>query len=113
MNELDQIYQSYKKGIKPVPEKKPPTRKSISHGVPEPFFDNDNGSDFSKVNACEKCGSMNVSIDMSTNKIHCNECNEKTDKAKKVNFQRQMEIAQEEEFKKMQDAIDRGETFTM
>lgn len=114
MNDLDRIYQEYKQGIKPVPEKRPPSRKGIGpQGVPDPVFDSNFESDFSKVNSCPKCGSMNLSVDMSTNKATCRDCNEKPDAPKKIDFQRQMEQAQEEEFDEMKKATDLGHTFNM
>lgn len=104
MNDLNDIYREYKarggqKGL------------HTTHGVPSPYFDQEFEPDHSKINSCPDCGSMNISMDMSTNKLECNECHGKGTEPKKVDFEKKMEKQLEEEKQKMLDAMKRGDTF--
>ena len=113
-NLLNQIYDDYKRGINP--NEKKPLRKIIGPsqqgGVPDPVFDGAMDPD-GKINCCFKCGSYNISVDLSTNKTSCNECKEKGDKPNRIDFQRQMEQAKEEEEMKLILAMKQGQSFYM
>jgi hypothetical protein len=110
--ELESLYKQYKQGIK-IPNKNPlkkisPTTKQ---GVPNPVIDGEMDSDISSIGTCQKCGSMNISIDLSTNKVECRDCKEKSDKSTKVDFQKMMEKVREEEQNKIDESIKRGDVF--
>lgn len=113
-NLLNQIYDDYKRGVKPNDKK--PLRKiagpSQQGGVPDPVFDGAMDPD-GKINCCSKCGSLNISVDLSTNKLSCNECKESGDKPNRVDFQRQMDQAREDEERKIIEAMKLGHSFYM
>lgn len=113
--ELERIYKQYKDEkrlddtpIQPVQKISPHTGKQ---GVPDPLLDGENDIDLTSVIVCPKCGSFNVSVDMSTNKIVCLECGEKPEKATKVDFQKMMEKVREEEQERIIDSLKRGDVF--
>jgi len=101
-NPLDDIYSEYKQ-----------KQGRGNHGVPNPVFE-DEGEDFTKVRVCAKCGSFNISFDLSTNNTVCNEpgCKESTDKPNRVDFQKKMNDLKEEELNIIEQATKLGVTFT-
>ncbi len=106
MNDLDRIYRDWKsKGGKQQND------LHLSHGVPNPHFDGEDDTDYSKIRVCESCGSMNVSVDMSTNETFCNDCKENSKEPHRVNFEKKMEDQIEQEKKSMEEAIKRGTQF--
>ena len=111
--ELDSLYKAYKQGIKPAPDRKPLPRKAPTQQreIPNPLLDGEFEPDCTNVSTCSNCGSFNISIDMGTNKVICRECGEKADKASRVDFQKMMEKAREEEQNQIKDAIKRGDVF--
>jgi hypothetical protein len=93
-NILDQIYKDYK--------------NNGNYGVPNPHIEED--LDCTKVRICE-CGSLNVSIDLATNKTICRKCGKTTDTPNKIDFQKEIEKMQEDEDNKTEEAIKRGVIF--
>jgi len=112
-NELDEIYADYKRGGSRNSNVKNSSRNEnhTTHGVPSPFMDGDLETDFTKVRCCNECGSMNVSMDMSTNKTVCKDCKKSSDTPNRVDFQKKMEQEKERELKVIEDALQRGDTF--
>lgn len=78
--------------------------------IPEPLIDSE-VSDFGKARACPHCGSLSISIDLSTNKAVCTSCGEKDDTAHKVNFQKNMEDWRDSDNDMIEDAKRRGASF--
>jgi len=104
--ELDDIFNKYKQNKSFKPEK-----KISSQGVPDPILDGENGSNTSDIRSCHKCGSLNISLDMSTSQMVCRECGEKPNETTRLDFQKMMEKVQEEEQANIIDCIKRGDTF--
>lgn len=113
--ELENIFRQYKQNkvneTGPIKLERKVVPGTKNQGVPEPLLDGENEPDVTNVHACGKCGSYNISIDMSTNKSVCNDCGEKPDKPNKIDFQKLMEKAKEEEQNIIIEALKRGETF--
>jgi acetyl-CoA carboxylase beta subunit len=105
-NPLDEIYADYKKnGF----DKK---RRDIgTNGVPDPVFDSEFEANLNNVRCCPDCGSINVSMDMSTNKTVCKDCNKSSDTPHRVDFQKRIEQEKEKDLKNMELAIKRGGVF--
>jgi hypothetical protein len=116
-NPLDQIYANYKKGIRPgqsqIPahDRRPQRISPGSHGVPNPLLEGELQSDNSNITACPKCNSFNISLDMATNKINCNDCKSAPEKPTKVNFEKQMTDLREQEMRDVEDRMKLGEQF--
>jgi len=112
--ELESLYKAYKQGIKPQPERKPlPPKRSSNpqRNVPNPLLDGEFEPDLTSVGTCPKCGSFNINVDMSTNKVVCRDCGEKPDRATKVDFQKIMEKEREEEQNRIEESLKRGDVF--
>lgn len=98
-NPLDDIYRQYKQN----------QNKTRGYGVPNPVGDEE--PDYNKVKQCPECKSYNVSIDMSTGKINCNDCSAKEVNPTLIDFSKEVDKMKEEENKKIEDALQRGDTF--
>jgi len=111
--ELENLYNEYKQKNKLIPSKN--TLKNISpttkQGVPNPFLDGELDVDCNSVYKCQKCGSFNISVDVTTNKMTCQECGDRPDKSTRVDFQKMMEKTKEEEESKIIDSLKRGDVF--
>ena len=102
-NPIDRIFQEFKQRNKN-------NNINMGGGVPTPLIDNEYELN-NNVRACNNCGSLNVSIDLSSNITICNECKNKSDKPNKINFMKQMTDMQEEEQNFKEDAIKKGIQF--
>jgi len=111
-NPLDEIYAKYRHNKRMgITGQVPSKKETTPQGVPSPVLDGESDPDTSTINTCPKCGGMNVSLDIGTNKITCRDCNEPVDKPTKVDFRRKMEQLQEEEIEQMKKAVQQGQTF--
>lgn len=116
-NPLDDIYARYKRGDKGQSfnghkiNRRNEDESDSDFGVTEPVIDSQFESDLSGVRVCPKCGSLNISFDMSSNRTICNDCKENTNKPNRIDFQKKMEQAREEEQKRIEEALRRGDTF--
>ena len=112
--ELDQIFKNYKQGKQQEYKPIKPIKKSSffdQREVPTPFIDGENEIDCSSISTCNKCGSFNISTDMSTNKIVCLDCGNNPDNPTRVDFQKMMEKKKEEEQEKIIESLKRGDVF--
>jgi acetyl-CoA carboxylase beta subunit len=105
-NPLDDIYGDYKSRK----SFRQPEKEMTSNEIPTPYIDNE-VSMTGGFRGCPKCGSMNISVDMSSNKTICNDCKDGQDKPHRVNFTKEMEDAQEQETFNMIMAQRRGVRF--
>jgi len=103
MNELDDIYRDWKRNGG--------NQRIGSNGVPDPVIDSQFEPDFTNVRCCPDCGSMNVSMDMASNKTVCADCKGEAATPSRVDFQKKMEKEKEIELKNMEEAMKRGDTF--
>ena len=101
-DELNKLFQQYKLNK----TKNPPGPQ----GIPEPLIEGELDIDNSQTKCCGKCGSLNISTDLSTNLTTCLKCQE-INKAKKSNFQKHMELNHEEEIEKIQESKKLGTSF--
>jgi adenine-specific DNA methylase len=97
INPIERIYDDYKNN----------GGRNGTHNVPTPIFDEE--KDYSKVRQCE-CGSLNVSRDLSTNKVVCRKCGNEV--SSRIDFQREIEKIHEKESKHIEEALKRGDTFS-
>jgi len=101
--ELEEIFRDYKF--------KKQNAFDTQREVPSPLLDGEMEPDSTNIHSCPKCGSLNISVDMSTNKIVCLDCGNKPEKSTRINFQKQMEKVKEEEQQSIENAIKRGDVF--
>ena len=66
--------------------------------------------DYTHVNSCEKCGSLNISFD-NTGQHECRECNHKSGSATKIDFQKLSEDMTKQERERIENGLRRGEQF--
>ena len=106
-NNLDDIYRQYKNGH---PSHKKSQQKQIFDDVTEPLFDGDINND-ADIRVCPKCQSFNVSVDLSTNKTICNNCQTEVNSPNKINIQSHIERMKNEELKEIDNALKLGHNF--
>jgi acetyl-CoA carboxylase beta subunit len=76
-------------------------------------MDGEGERDLNSIRVCSKCGGMNLSIDLSTNKTVCNDCNEKNDENKMLDFQKYTEKLVDQDMQVIYKSIRKGDKYTM
>ena len=79
----------------------------------DPFsvMDNEIPIDINNIKACEHCGSLNVELDLATNKIVCRDCKSSPQPGAKKNLDSINAEAIDKDTKAMEEAMKRGVTF--
>jgi acetyl-CoA carboxylase beta subunit len=72
------------------------------------LLDGEGEFDYTNVRVCPKCGNINLSIDITTNKTICTKCNEQSNEIKTANFQKINEDLIEKDNKEIEQAIKQG-----
>lgn len=109
---LDQDYENYKRSMGRSTQDRKVPNVTGAIGVPEPILEGEEDQEVS-IKGCIHCGSMNISIDMSTNESTCNDCKKKSDKPQKINFQKQMEDLHEQEINERNIEMQKGTQYFM